>query len=296
MKFMKILTAIAIAIIVFFYIQNIWLQVSRLIYAASTLPQGFNGYRIAQLSDLHCKEFGSRNAILTAKLKRLKPDIIVITGDLINADSFNQGKTLKLMSDLKKIAPVYYVTGNHEMVNPFFPFLEKKLTDSGINILCNSVKKIECKGDRLTLVGIDDSGAAGMDEINYTRKFTSGKLNDLQDYSKDSCFKILLVHRSELFDIYSGNNFDMIFAGHAHGGIGPPGARERPSAGDRQRRALGRLSADRAHRRRRDLRLRGAGAMGSPGSGPDLARQVHSAGRGMRPHPAYRDLGARNRA
>jgi predicted MPP superfamily phosphohydrolase len=120
------------------------------------LPKGFNGYRIVHLSDLHGKTFGKNNTPLISKIKKVKPDLIVITGDLIDATNLNEENIIELLHDLNQIAPVYYVTGNHELRSNSFPNLEKKIKESNINILRNSSSYIKKNDDVINLIGVDD--------------------------------------------------------------------------------------------------------------------------------------------
>ena len=137
MKLLKALIII-VAISIFFYTENNILSVTWLQFTSNKLPGSFDKYRIVQLSDLHGKEFGKGNHALISLTKMLKPDLIIVTGDLINADSYNENGILSFMDSIKKLAPVYYVTGNHEIASRSFSSLEQKLRENGIEILRNS--------------------------------------------------------------------------------------------------------------------------------------------------------------
>lgn len=213
-----ILIVFVIASIIFLYLQNNLIQVTKLKLELENLPNGFYGYRIVHLSDLQGKTFRKNNIPLISKIKNAKPDLIVISGDLINADYFDEEQLIKLMTKLNEIAPVYYVTGNHELASKDFPTLSKKLTEKNINILRNSNATIKRNGDVINLTGIDDPIDTEIYRNNSNKKTLTKELE--KALSKDSIprFTILLSHRPEQFTLYANYNIDLIFSGHVHGG------------------------------------------------------------------------------
>ncbi len=97
---------------------NTALMVSTISISSSHIPAAFSGFRIVQISDLHNVEFGKNNAELLKLLSESRPDIIVITGDLIDANHTDVGIALCFAQESVRIAPTYYVTGNHEAGGP----------------------------------------------------------------------------------------------------------------------------------------------------------------------------------
>lgn len=218
MKFMKIFLLIIIALIIFLYVENNVLYVTRLKYTSTRLPQGFDGFRIIHLSDLHCKEFGENNKELLHTVKKAKPDLIVFTGDLIDSRYFDEGKTLNFMDNLNNIAPVYFVTGNHERANRKFADFEKKLRKNGTKVLRNEADRLERNGDVIYLMGVDDPITTSPDEAAYTYSSIYKGITKALEKINYQTFKILLTHRPETFSLYVNHKIDLIFAGHAHGG------------------------------------------------------------------------------
>lgn len=173
-------------------------------YSNIKIPSDFKGYRIVQVSDLHNKEFGIENEILLNKIKDMSPDIIVVTGDLID-----KGKTevsLKFMENAVKIAPVYYVSGNHDKDMKDFNDYVNIMEEMGITTLENKMVNIEKNSSVIQIVGITDI------KTNPDYKEVMKKLID------KSKFNILLSHRPERFDEYVKVESDLVFTGHAHGG------------------------------------------------------------------------------
>ena len=176
-----------------------------------------NDFKIAHLSDFHSKPFKS----ILEKLLNEKPDIICITGDYINDRCKNKEKMLDYAKELLKIAPVYYITGNHERRLENFDTLMKELENTGFNILLN--KCIDTK--YCTILGLDENQA---DFSDYkARKNGTFVYKDISPYFKEleksKKFKLVLSHFPENFEgikelNYSQYDFDLQLSGHAHGG------------------------------------------------------------------------------
>ena len=180
------------------------------------LPDNFSGYRIAQVSDLHNASFGAKNSQLIDSLRTNKPDIIVITGDLVDSNHTDLSVALDFVKEAGKIAPTYYVTGNHEArIGPLYDELEKGLLDLDVKVLRNQTVTLKQGQDMIKLIGLDDPSFLGQDNhisLNSVEGLLEGLLLE-----KDH-FIILLSHRPELFDVYTNQSINLVFSGHAHGG------------------------------------------------------------------------------
>lgn len=99
-------------------------MVNAVTVSGGRISAAFSGFRIAQVSDLHNAEFGENNAELLKLLSESKPDIIVITGDLIDASHTDAGIALGFVQESVKIAPTYFVAGNHEAASPQYDTLK----------------------------------------------------------------------------------------------------------------------------------------------------------------------------
>ena len=171
---------------------------------------------IAQISDLHNTSFGKHNKTLVNKIKDIKPDIIVITGDLIDSSKTNITVAMNFINQAVKIAPIYYVPGNHEAWNQSdYSTLKDKLKKAGVVVLEGEDKEIKVKDNKISLLGITDPdyiGEAGISELDVVS-------TDLDTLSYDSDnLVILLSHRPELFSAYKHRDIDLVLTGHAHGG------------------------------------------------------------------------------
>ncbi len=178
------------------------------------LPAEFDGFRIAQVSDLHNAQLGENNERLLELLRQASPDLIVITGDLVDSRQPDSGVAVELAREAAKIAPCYYVTGNHESRLRDLNALLTDLEAAGVKVLRNEVVFLERGDSRVRLVGMDDCsffpGADGESAVLNMELRMKRLLGE--EYS------IVLAHRAELFTVYSRNPVDLVFSGHAHGG------------------------------------------------------------------------------
>lgn len=174
---------------------------------SAELPEAFHGYRIAQVSDLHNAQFGDDNERLLTLLRESEPDLIVITGDLVDSNRTDVNTALAFAAEAVKIAPVYYVTGNHESRISQYTTLKNGLTAAGITVLENEALSLERDGSSIRLLGLMDPAFGGDPAANLEMLLTD-----------HSGYTILLSHRPELFDIYVQSGVNLVFTGHAHGG------------------------------------------------------------------------------
>ncbi|MGN0813101.1 MAG: metallophosphoesterase [Candidatus Coproplasma sp.] len=192
---------LAVALALFIYLSNNLLQVSN--YPVES-PKIEVGVKIVQLSDLHGKRFGKGNGKLLAKVKEQSPDIIVITGDIIHKYRDRDiAVALELVEELEKIAPVYYVSGNHEMRNKRYRVLKERLALAGAKVLENQAESV----NGITLCGVNCADIKG------------GKFfHILGERGEDESFKLLLAHLPQYIQKYALAGFDCVLCGHAHGG------------------------------------------------------------------------------
>ena len=183
--------------------------------AFENLPSSFEGYKIAQISDLHNAKFGENNARAIEILHEENPDMIAITGDLIDSNRTDIDIAVRFMQQAVRIAPGYFVTGNHEAwIGEDYQQLEKKMIDVGVRVLHDEVLPIYKDGESIQLIGLDDPDFTDRDaEVQESMLYTKLKNLKLQDG-----FKLLLSHRPETFHSYVSTNVDLVLSGHAHGG------------------------------------------------------------------------------
>ena len=195
---------------------NTALEVNEYEIVSDRIPQGFDGFRIAQVSDLHNKDFGEGYGELLTLLSQINPDIIVVTGDLIDSRQTDLDVALEFAWQAGKIARVYYVSGNHEARVPEYEDLKTGLVKAGVVILENQRVEITREGESITLMGIEDPSFQEDYLFGDSESVARQAIENLQNESDG--YTILLSHRPELFDLYVETEMNLVFSGHAHGG------------------------------------------------------------------------------
>ncbi len=192
------------------YGANNRIEITKFTYETDALSASFNGFRIVQLSDLHNKVFAEENEALLREVKGLKPDIIVLTGDIIDASYHTDvPDALLFMEQIVKVAPTYFVCGNHEYYLPkevLNAFVEK-IQEYGVHYLNNETTQISSStGQTFSLIGLD------------ALSLQANILKTLTEEAEDE-FQVLLAHEPQyLRRYYAETGVNMVFSGHAHGG------------------------------------------------------------------------------
>ena len=175
------------------------------------LPANFEGFKIVQLSDLHGMSFGKDNSRLVKLVAEQEPDIIVLTGDM--AENEKQLRALEsLMRGISDVAPVYYVSGNHEFSYKYIDEVRALMEKWGAESLENEYKQIFRGGEAIVIAGVDDpNGRADMIKPDALAARIRG------EYPED--FVLWLGHRNYWVERYPGLPVDLVLISHAHGGI-----------------------------------------------------------------------------
>lgn len=212
----SIIFAVLAAISVWIDWGNSALMINEISVTSDELPQSFSGYKIAQVSDLHNAQFGKDNEKLIEKLNECEPDIIVLTGDLIDSYHTNIDISISFAEKAVQIAPTYYVTGNHEArIDGLSEFL-KRLEDKGVTVLQNESVTLNNGNESITLLGVSDPSFQTDYLFGDEKIVTDSAVSDLMNGTEG--YTVLLSHRPEMFDVYVKNNVDLVLTGHAHGG------------------------------------------------------------------------------
>ena len=210
---------------VFLFLQNNWIQVSRFSYSftsdfgLSELPTSASHaddeiIRIVHLSDLHAKMFGRDNRRLIARVTSLAPDIIVVTGDWLDQNTSDSSDAASTLSALNALARVFYSPGNHEYWRGGLQDWQEELAAYGLHMMQNEIETTSLKGIDINVLGLDEAVTAP----------GSDRSNELFDtLAEKSGINVVLAHYPENFamlgdDSYENRKFDLLFAGHAHGG------------------------------------------------------------------------------
>lgn len=207
-KYIKsaIVLLIVIVLLLFCNFQNKHLETTHYTYETEQLGVDLDGYQIVQISDLHNAKFGKNNQKLVDRIRECAPDMIVLTGDLVDSNHTNVDRVVQFVDEIVKICPVYYVTGNHEywLDTSEYEKLMDGLVSAGVVILDNQVVEISRWDAKFRLVGLDDKSLA------------DGTLEALLSDEKE--LTVVLAHEPQYFARYAGTGVDLVLSGHAHGG------------------------------------------------------------------------------
>ena len=211
-----IFAVLIIACIIFCIWQNNSITISESDYINSKIPDEFNDFIIVHISDLHNKQFGKNQKYSLTKFEGIAPNAIVITGDLVDRRKYDLDKAMAFVEGALDIAPVFYVSGNHEAWSGKYSTIKSELEDAGVHVLDNGVIRLSIGDSSIHMFGVRDPD---FHTSNYLEGTDITEMTDqFKKWSSYKSFKILLSHRPELFDLYCENKMDLIFTGHAHGG------------------------------------------------------------------------------
>jgi len=211
-KFGLLLTALAIGVAgVFIFYQNNTIDVSRF----NISNERASALRIVHLSDLHGKQFGAENIDLVSEIVVQNPDLIVVTGDTIHYTADNLDEMVSFMGALSQRAPVVCISGNHEWRSVVRDSFFAQLEERGIIVLENEIRTLDINGSTVHVLGLDERLRGRKDISN------SGLL--LAELSEMSGLRVALTHYPQYYALagessYNQYDFDLMFAGHAHGG------------------------------------------------------------------------------
>lgn len=191
---------------------NCSLQTTETALVSPALPPAFDGLRIVELADLHGRVFGRGSRRLLAAVRRAEPDLICIDGDLFDEHT-DLAMLPPLLRGLCAIAPVYYVTGNHEWRVPGLRGILAQMRTCGVTVLQDDWRVLRRGEDALVLAGTDDP--CGPAE----RKTPAELIADIRAEAGEAAFLLLLAHRNDQLPQWSALGVQAVLAGHCHGGV-----------------------------------------------------------------------------
>jgi hypothetical protein len=204
-----------ISLVSYVLIDNATVAITKYEIKSNKIPKSFDKYRIALITDFHdSKNF---DQIIT-QTEKVKPDVILLGGDIMNMHTKNSENSLKLLLGLKKISPIYFITGNHENFNKnYYDNFSNDLENLKIPVLSNKTILLKKNEDQITLTGmkdpyLQDNEIENSKFIDNFRQYTKKEVNSRK-------YNILLMHRANVFPFIADLNYDLVLSGHLHGGI-----------------------------------------------------------------------------
>ncbi len=216
-SFIIIFTLLGIRI----YIDNETIGITKSEVYSDEIPDAFNNYKILQLSDLHSKEFGENNANLILKINEADPDIIVMTGDMVNAKDTDYTIFYNLVESISQSYKMFFITGNHEQDIPnekrkeLFDYLEKH----DVIVLNNEMVQLTKGNDIINLYGLWYNSKYYFSDGTNESILKEEIISKLIGEADKSEYNILLTHNPKHFEEYSKWGADLVFSGHVHGGM-----------------------------------------------------------------------------
>lgn len=206
MKKLAVFIAVLAVLVGSFYYSNTGLSVTKMTLQVGEEGASLEGLQIAHVSDLHDATFGEEQADLIDAVKQKQPDLIFITGDLIDSNRYDLEQSLAAVRGFVDIAPIYYVTGNHEIATGEENAIKSKLSQLGVTVLSNELTTISYQGQSIEILGIEDplSGTSVSDVLSL--------------HPRSELPRLTLSHRPEVFEDYVAAREQLVFSGHAHGG------------------------------------------------------------------------------
>jgi len=207
-----VIAAMVVVLIITAFYQG--LVVRRYTVETDKLRSG-ESVRIVLIADLHSHIYGNSQNDLIDLIKKQKPDLIALAGDI--ADDYEPilGTEL-LLSGIKGIAPVYYVSGNHECWSGDVRTIKETIRSHGVTVLECNYEKVTVGGATITIAGVEDPDIMFYEDRDYD--WLGGMHSSFSELGNEDGLKILLAHRPEQIVNYSKFSFDLVLSGHAHGG------------------------------------------------------------------------------
>lgn len=223
---LSILLIVCLVIVIFIsYIENRKLVVTKYSIYAKNIPKAFHGFHIVQLSDLHNAQFGEQNCRLINQVSNLKPDVILVTGDmLIGKPGCDSSIAVNTLNALCEIAPVYFSMGNHELrasiytdtYGDMWEQFKHSLSDK-VNLLLDDRAELIREDAHIYLYGLNLTPQL-YKRVRRT-PMENNYLEGLFGTAKEKDYHIFMAHNPDYFKDYVSWGADLVFSGHVHGGM-----------------------------------------------------------------------------
>lgn len=221
LKFFLILVLTCIVIVGYaYFIEPNLLTTKDYLVKNSKITDNFKGFKIIQISDIHYGRQYNKNDLkkLVKRINEYKPDIIVLTGDLIDRDTIISKNMIdEIANELKKLEATvgkFAITGNHDYK---FDEWESIIKSSNFTNLNNTYETIYNGGyDHMVIAGVS-SMQYDDESINERTKSATDYINSFE--KNGPIYNILLLHEPDYIDGLENNKFDLILAGHSHAGL-----------------------------------------------------------------------------
>ena len=226
-KLIKLFTAFTLVAALIFIFSNRYLSVKNYTVESAKLPNSFNGYKIALLTDLHNNSFGQDNNKLLEKLEKAAPDLVLLGGDMVSTSDTDYSVFFSLAEKIAKKYETYFILGNHEQAlgEERAELFYQSVESLGVKTLDNQMVTLEKSGEKINLYGMwfnlryytDRSEDATATEQGYY--FGAEAMEEILGAPNKEEFNLLLTHNPLYFETYARWGADLTLSGHTHGGM-----------------------------------------------------------------------------
>lgn len=171
--------------------------------------------RIILITDLHSHIYGKDQHKIVTRMAKEKPDLILLAGDIADDQVPIEGTEI-FLKEIQDMAPIYYVTGNHEIWSRQVDMIKSVFKQYGVHVLEHTYKKAVINEIPLIIGGVDDPDIVRYQDLHYN--WAQEILNTFEELKEETAYQILLSHRPEFIDLYKETSFDLVVSGHSHGG------------------------------------------------------------------------------
>ncbi|MGN1013584.1 MAG: metallophosphoesterase [Clostridia bacterium] len=213
---------IAIVLLILINISNNCLKITKYKVKNSKLPDNFNNMKIVHISDVHSKIFGKNNEEFIKKVKKINPDIIIMSGDIIDDSTKDVNSSITSLKEIYSNYPTFYSIGNHERKLGYKSYKKyiELLRDNGVNVLVNEGVYFKRGKEEIKINALKfrENMQPKILTEEKKEKYIKYMKNKLKDININE-FNILIAHDPENFELYEKLGVDLIFSGHIHGGL-----------------------------------------------------------------------------
>ncbi|MDD4700333.1 MAG: metallophosphoesterase [Oscillospiraceae bacterium] len=223
-KFLKCIIVVVLFVAAILVYSNTYITTSKYTVESAKISRDFDGFKIVHVSDLHSAVFGQDNRRLIKVIDDQEPDIVVLTGDMVNSQDSEFDVFYNFAEQIAKKYPTYFVYGNHELIlsEDYRDKIVSTIKSYGIIVLDNQMIEVKKGDSKINVYGMWFNLRFYRDTTNDTTdeyEFTASQMKKILGNCDTDKFNMLLTHNPVYFTAYSEWGADLTLAGHLHGGM-----------------------------------------------------------------------------
>ena len=222
MTIVYIIIGITIFCTIFYLLNYKLITISKYKIEDKKIPKSFDGYKILHLSDWHCTNYGKNNSRLINLIKKQDYDVIFVSGDFAVRQTHEYLPAISFLKELTN-KPIYFIWGNHELALTKEEYLDfwDRLDKIGVRVVENEHIALTKNNESIMLYGLrynsQDHDTKYIKKPEIENKYLRNYVAALGQLDKNK-YNILLTHDPMYFNVYVKEGFDLVYAGHLHGG------------------------------------------------------------------------------